>query len=109
MSGTFVVSVKRPSWGLAPLMALGTVAVAATIGYYVKDTNGPIWPVFLATAAFLYLWWLAALLFDLVFIWHLYIRHSKLMWRINEVLGTYKERTRPPSPQPTQAAASPAR
>lgn len=104
----FVVSVKRPSWGLAPLMAVGTVAVAATVGYYVNDTSGPIWPVFLATVAFLYLWWLAALLFDLVFIWHLYIRHSKLMWRINEVLGTYKERTSSPS-LPTHAAASPAR
>jgi hypothetical protein len=38
--------------------------------------QGPIWPVFLAGAAFLYIWWLAILLFDLTFVWHLYIRWS---------------------------------
>jgi hypothetical protein len=32
--------------------------------------------VVLAAAAFLYLWWLAAHLFDLVFVWHRYIRSS---------------------------------
>jgi hypothetical protein len=37
---------------------------------------GPIWPVFLAGAAFLYLWWLAIVTFDLTFVWHLYIRFS---------------------------------
>ena len=36
--------------------------------------HGSIWPVFLAGAAFLYIWWLAILLFDLTFVWHLYIR-----------------------------------
>ena len=36
--------------------------------------QGPIWPVFLAGAAFLYIWWLAIVLFDLTFVWHLYIR-----------------------------------
>jgi hypothetical protein len=36
----------------------------------------PLWPVFLATAAFLYLWWLATLLFDLAFVWQRYIRQS---------------------------------
>jgi len=90
----FVLSVKRPSSGLLPLMLIGTAAVAGMVVYYVGNTSGPVWPVFLATAAFLYLWWLAALLFDLVFIWHLYIRQSKLMSRINNVLGTYKERCR---------------
>src|SRR5262249_17722516 len=38
--------------------------------------SGPIWPVVLAGAAFLYLWWLAALTFDLSFVWHLYIRYD---------------------------------
>ena len=36
--------------------------------------QGPIWPVLLAGAAFLYLWWLAIVTFDLTFIWHLYVR-----------------------------------
>jgi hypothetical protein len=35
-----------------------------------------LWPVFLATAFFLYIWWLVALLFDLTFVWHRYIRFS---------------------------------
>ncbi len=38
--------------------------------------NPQIWPVLLAGAAYLYLWWLGILLFDLVFIWHRYIRQS---------------------------------
>jgi hypothetical protein len=44
-------------------------AVADAAGHH-----GSIWPVFLAGAAFLYIWWLAILLFDLTFVWHLYIR-----------------------------------
>jgi hypothetical protein len=36
----------------------------------------PVWPVLLATAGFLYLWWLGALLFDMAFIWQRYVRGS---------------------------------
>ena len=36
----------------------------------------PVWPVLLSGAAFLYLWWLAALIFDLVFVWQRYVRNS---------------------------------
>ncbi len=45
----------------------------------VTDVLAPqpaIWPVLLSGAAFLYLWWLAALLFDLGFVWQRYIRNS---------------------------------
>jgi hypothetical protein len=48
--------------------------------------QGPIWPVFVAGAAFLYLWWLAIISFDLTFIWHLYIRHSGAQKLIRERL-----------------------
>jgi len=108
----FVLSVKFPSWGTIPLMLSGAVAVIAVVVshlYYHKPEDGPeglVWPVVLATAGFLYLWWLAALLFDLFFIWHLYIRHSRLMGRINQVLGTYKERAEASSKQPAQASVS---
>src|SRR3954471_13879639 len=37
---------------------------------------GPIWPLVLAVAAFLYLWWIVIITFDLAFVWHLYIRHA---------------------------------
>jgi hypothetical protein len=90
----FVLSVNFPSWGMIPLMLIGAVAVTAMVVHYVKDTGGPIWPVVLATVAFLYLWWLAALVFDLIFIWHLYIRNSKLLDRIDVILGPYKDRAR---------------
>lgn len=41
-----------------------------------------IWPVLMAAAAFLYLWWLAILFFDLTFVWHRYIRRSVSIDRI---------------------------
>lgn len=43
-----------------------------------------VWPVVGAGLAFLYLWWLAALLFDLTFVWHWYIRRSKLTDRLEQ-------------------------
>jgi len=36
----------------------------------------PVWPVLLAGALFLYLWWLATLVFDLAFVWQRYVRGS---------------------------------
>ncbi len=43
-----------------------------------------IWPVVLAGGAFLYLWWLAMLLFDLSFVWQRYIRRSITIDRLRE-------------------------
>jgi hypothetical protein len=104
---------RWPSLGLKPLMVMGAVAMAVIVLRYLfpdlaiqvlhalfpnmiepskKRAEGPFWPIFLATASSLYLWWLAALLFDLVFIWHLYIRNAKLTQRLNEVLGPYESR-----------------
>lgn len=42
----------------------------------VLTAHPAIWPVLLSGAAFLYLWWLAALIFDLGFVWQRYIRNS---------------------------------
>ena len=74
--------VKRvPARGRRWLVATG----AALIGYVVvrrlwqADSDSPVWPVWpmlLAGLAFLYLWWLGILLFDLTFVWHRYIRNS---------------------------------
>jgi hypothetical protein len=68
-----------PKWGLRMLMILGGVAVAIIlIGPILSQTDrGPLWPVLLATAFALYLWQTVILTFDLVFVWHRYIRH----WR----------------------------
>jgi hypothetical protein len=50
----------------------------------VLAAHPPAWPVLLSSAAFLYLWWLAALIFDLAFVWHRYIRHSVTNERLLE-------------------------
>lgn len=42
----------------------------------VLDPRPAVWPVLLGGAAFLYLWWLAALIFDLGFVWQRYIRNA---------------------------------
>jgi hypothetical protein len=49
----------------------------------VLSARPSLWPMLLGGAAFLYLWWLAALIFDLGFVWQRYIRqalgHKRLM------------------------------
>jgi hypothetical protein len=52
------------------------------VGQVAEKRPGPIWPVLLAGAAFLYLWWLATLFFDLVVVWHYYIRQSAILDRL---------------------------
>jgi len=47
-------------------------------------TPPPVWPVLLAVIAFLYLWWLATLIFDLAFVWQRYIRRSVANQRLRE-------------------------
>jgi hypothetical protein len=46
--------------------------------------EGPIWPVFVAGALFLYLWWLAAMCFDLLVVWNYYVRESGVIVRLEE-------------------------
>ncbi len=42
------------------------------------------WPLLLSTAAFLYLWWLGALIFDLAFVWQRYIRNEVAEERLRD-------------------------
>jgi hypothetical protein len=66
--------------GTRGLMILAAFSVFVPVGYaIITDTHDanhrpPLWPLLLASAAFFYLWWLAILIFDLVFVWHRYIR-----------------------------------
>lgn len=48
------------------------------------STRPPVWPVLLATIGFLYLWWLATLIFDLAFVWQRYVRRSVVNQRLRE-------------------------
>ena len=62
----------------------GTVAIKTVTE--VLAPRPPVWPVLLSGAVFLYLWWLAALIFDLGFVWQRYIRNSLandrlMLWR----------------------------
>jgi hypothetical protein len=89
----WLIAIVRPAWGLKPLILLGSAFVAFVIAenlYAAKSAGdiGPIWPVFLATVAFLYLWWLSALFFDLVFVWHHHIRQARALARLDEIIGT---------------------
>lgn len=52
----------------------------------VLTAHPSVWPVVLSAAAFLYLWWLAALIFDLGFVWQRYIRNAMS----NERLMTWR-------------------
>ncbi len=107
---SWLVAIRKPGWGMKPLVLLGTGTFLALFVSYVASLALPAagrepgaslqaaapqpaevispgalaeadapykWPIVLGTLAFLYLWWLAALLFDLVFIWYRYIRHAR--------------------------------
>jgi hypothetical protein len=69
---------RQPRFGRRALIILGSTAVfIMVVSRLVEDhADAPVWPVVLAGLAFLYLWWLGILLFDLAFIWHRYIRNS---------------------------------
>jgi hypothetical protein len=70
--------------GRSTLLLLGSLMILLlVVGHLLLDkleTKQPetkaLWPLVLAAAAFLYLWWLGILIFDLAFVWHRYIRNS---------------------------------
>jgi len=69
---------RVPARGRRWLIATGAavIAYAVVVRLWQAPEDSPVWPVMLAGAAFLYLWWLGILLFDLTFVWHRYIRNS---------------------------------
>jgi hypothetical protein len=85
-----VLSKCRPKWGMKPLIGLGGVAALLVLSTLIqKDPSAldrSLWALVLANGAFLYLWWLSASIFDLVFIWHRYIRS----FRTTKILSTLR-------------------
>ena len=84
---------RNPRWGRRFMVSSGmlVVGIAIAVGYITaptmfeppaadgtpgKEVKRLLWPLILAALAFIYLWWLAILTFDLAFIWHRYIRNS---------------------------------
>lgn len=76
-----------PSWGTRLLPITGLIAIVALLGdlILVDPEQNALWPIVLGGAAFFYLWRIAALLFDLVFVWHRYVRHAAALDSITEV------------------------
>lgn len=67
---------KYPKWGVRSVPIMGLILAAALVGWLLhRDVPDlEVWPILLGGAAFFYLWWLAALLFDLTLVWHYYMR-----------------------------------
>jgi hypothetical protein len=67
----------KPEWGMTPLIGLGGIAACLVLLTLLQNNptalDRSLWALILANAAFLYLWWLSALIFDLVYIWHRFI------------------------------------
>jgi hypothetical protein len=84
---------------MAPLITLGGVAAFIVLARLLSidfSNNLPkyehsLWALVIANAAFLYLWWLSASLFDLAYIWHRLI-YSGAITKILRQLR-YKQRT----------------
>jgi hypothetical protein len=86
----YYVCSKWPRAGMKVLMGLGTIVSFVLVGWYVwdqrADAANPLWPVVLAGLAFFYLWWLAAMVFDLIFVWRRYIRKSIALERLEGMI-----------------------
>ena len=69
---------RKPNHARKLLLYVGGGGIGLVVASRLFDGSlvAPVWPVLLAGLAFLYLWWLGILLFDLTFIWHRYIRRS---------------------------------
>jgi hypothetical protein len=76
-----ILSKWKPQLGMIPLIGLGGIVALMILWNLIHTTPSglerPLWPLVLANAGFLYLWWLSALLFDLVYIWHHFIRSRR--------------------------------
>jgi hypothetical protein len=78
----------RPTWGAKILPISGLVAALLLVFHLIaadKDNTIEIWPMALGAAAFFYLWWIATLLFDLVFVWHWFVRHATTAASLSEI------------------------
>jgi fluoride ion exporter CrcB/FEX len=82
-----VLGARYSSATSKPIVFLGGLAVLLPAYHLVQTSpNHPsLWPLFLGGAIFIYSWWLAIQLFDLVFVWHWYIRNSKALERLREL------------------------
>jgi hypothetical protein len=70
-----------------PLVGLAAtlVLVVGLLADSAKHTTIEMWPIVLGAICFFYLWWIATLFFDLVFVWHRYVRHSVALQSVAQI------------------------
>lgn len=99
---------RRPRLGRQAMVGGGAAVLAVAVFVGALNDNSfsegksALWPLLLSSLAFIYLWWLGVVLFDLAFIWQRYIRNTVAL----QVLRTWSRRTAEPAKQ-AQAKPSP--
>jgi len=90
---------KHPKWGVRILPLVGVLLAAVLVWRLLVVPVGgeqlDVWPVLLGGAGFFYLWWLAALLFDLIFVWHHYVRSAAVADHLREHMKEVHDTTAP--------------
>lgn len=105
--GGFLVS-WWPALGVRMLPVLGVCVAAVPMGQLLIGEPREIWPILLGGVIFFYLWWLAALLFDLVFVWHRYVRYARAAEGVTSICqsGYHKTRLEALVDRPRQPSAA---
>jgi hypothetical protein len=92
---TWLLAVFFPMAGAMPMIATGGLLSAALLIFRLQGhVKGAAWPVVLAFGLYLYFWWLSALLFDLVVVWHIYIRSSLVNDQLSALTSSAHDKTR---------------
>ena len=63
------------------------------VGEVPSEDTAAVWPIAVAGMVFLYMWWLGTLMFDLVVVWHLYIRSSLINERLRKMTGAVEQKS----------------
>jgi hypothetical protein len=79
--------------GFTAVVGIGSAVAMSSATTTVGNANVPahvaqphLWPLLIGAIAFLFLWKLAAILFDLTFVWHRYVKHDVMMTWLRENL-----------------------
>ena len=106
---TWLLAVFFPMAGALPMIATGGLLSAALLIVRLQGggVKGAAWPVVLAFGLYLYFWWLSALLFDLVVVWHIYIRSSLVNDQLSVLTSSAHDKTRWVTPREPEGDVSP--
>ena len=76
---------RKPRWARRFLVGagMGMILFIVIKRLLIGAESTPVWPVALGGLAYVYLWWLGILVFDLAFVWHRYVRQSVAIETLN--------------------------